>query len=460
MPGFLEIADEDSRRPINGWGWRPKGSDREQPTTSYLLSADRPFRGTHKGCRIFGVLADYHADNRNLAMLGFEEWLDRATRLKITVIMTAHVWRLDPNVPHLQLDLKTNREDTRSMLKTLIPANVSLVDRLVQIMAVQQPGYVLQCYRSMSLPGTTNDPLEDVVSRYRTEMARLTGNTLEISEQVPEPLPKIDLVGLEPQLEQIERYVVRPIEWNHPDVPVKRGIVLYGPPGTGKSSIGRWLAHRLNGKLHLVGGEAGISGSTFIETIDATMKAAAKSSPAIVFIDDADVIFDQPDSYRALLTILDGLDNKRRSGICVIVTCMDLARVPSSLLRGGRLEMALKVDLPNEATINAILATGFDRIRKVVGELSPNKVLTWPAKPLGYMLKGWNCSDLRRLVDDLLREVLSSEPLGQSTGSIETLNVEEIFIRLHRSITEQYQRCNQDLNRALALGSEHPSYII
>ena len=315
--------------------------------------------------RVFGVLADYHADNRNLAMLGFEEWLNRATERGNRVIMTAHVWRLDSNISHFQLDLKNTRDDTRVCLERLLPGQPSLTAKLGQVMAIQQPGYIAHCVKHLSLMESNAEDLNtevDKVTRYRTEMARLTGNTLDLADQVPEPLPLIDLIGLDRQLEQIERAIVRPIEWNHPDVPIKRGIVLYGPPGTGKSSIGRWLAHRLNGKLHLIGGEVGISGSTFIETLDATIKTAAKSSPSVVFIDDVDVIFDQPDSYRALLTMLDGLDNKRRSGICVIVTCMDLARVPSSLLRGGRLEMVLKIDLPTVETITQIITTGFDRI--------------------------------------------------------------------------------------------------
>jgi hypothetical protein len=412
--------------------------------------------------RLIAVLTDYHADNRNLVMLGFEEWLCRYTANGGRVIMTAHLWKLDHHISHLRLELTTTREDVRHVLAHSLPGLSGLAD-LSRLFTVQQPGHIVHAVKYatlMSSDSSSGDGASGFDLAYRDEMVRLTGNTEEITAEISDPHPEIDLIGLDVQIKEIEKAVVGPIEWDHPDVPIKRGLVLYGPPGTGKSSIGRWLAHRLPGKLHLIGGTSGISGSNFIETLEATMKTAMMSSPSIVFIDDTDAIFGQPDSYRALLTILDGLDNKRRANVCVIVTCMELTSVPSSLLRGGRLEMVLKIPLPDLDAIELILAHGFQHILQVTSKLIPGINVVGLDRPIGPLahslsLSGWNCSDLRRLIGDLLREILSHE------GAKITVHTDILIESIRNSITDQYRLCNQDLQRSLALGStDRPNYIL
>ncbi|KAK3282162.1 hypothetical protein CYMTET_10086 [Cymbomonas tetramitiformis] len=64
----------------------------------------------------------------------------------------------------------------------------------------------------------------------------------------------------------------------------KAGVLLYGPPGTGKTSVGRWLAHRLSGKLFMVK-ELG----TAYQMMQ-TFAQAAACAPSVVFIDDVDVL--------------------------------------------------------------------------------------------------------------------------------------------------------------------------
>ena len=89
----------------------------------------------------------------------------------------------------------------------------------------------------------------------------------------------------------------------------------------------------------------------------------------------------------------------------------------------------------------------------MIAELNPGLSLTWPSvAELAPLLEGWNCADIRRLVDDLLREILGHDP---DTPTI----VKPIFMTIYRSIAEQYKRCNQDLSRALAIETTTPSYI-
>ena len=138
----------------------------------------------------------------------------------------------------------------------------------------------------------------------------------------------------------------------------KRGVLLAGPPGTGKTSIGRALAHRLGGKFFLVDGTA-ISGTEyFYHHVDRIFRMAVHNAPAVIFIDDSDVIFEsgrEHGLYRYLLTKLDGLESKSAGRVCVMLTAMDVGNIPPALVRSGRIELWLEMRLPDAAARETIL---------------------------------------------------------------------------------------------------------
>jgi transitional endoplasmic reticulum ATPase len=88
----------------------------------------------------------------------------------------------------------------------------------------------------------------------------------------------------------------------------KRGVLLAGPPGAGKTTIGRALARRLKGKFFLIDGTVIAGSSHFYEKVEKVFEDAKKNSPSVIFIDDADAIFEDEHKgfYRYLLTMLDG----------------------------------------------------------------------------------------------------------------------------------------------------------
>src|SRR5205085_7851375 len=117
-------------------------------------------------------------------------------------------------------------------------------------------------------------------------------------------------------------------------------------------------AHRLRGKFFLIDGTF-ISGThNFYMQIHQVFEAAKENSPAIIFIDDSDVIFESGEEhglYRYLLTMLDGLESESNARVCVMMTAMDVGNLPPALVRSGRVELWLEMRLPDEAARRAIL---------------------------------------------------------------------------------------------------------
>lgn len=208
-----------------------------------------------------------------------------------------------------------------------------------------------------------------------------------------------DLKGVDDVLRQLEINVVLPLEndavANEFKLRSKRGVLLYGPPGTGKTTIGRAMAHRLKSKFFLVDGTfiAGTDG--FYNRINQVFEAAKDNAPAIIFIDDADAIFEDGEErglYRYLLTMLDGLESESAGRICVMMTAMNVASLPPALIRSGRVELWLEMKLPDAEARTLIL-------ERQIGEL-PEELRKTDLAALIAATEGFTGADLKRLVED------------------------------------------------------------
>merc|ERR1711871_1745061 len=141
-----------------------------------------------------------------------------------------------------------------------------------------------------------------------------------------------------------------------------RGVMLEGPPGTGKTLLARAVA-----------GEAGVpfiscSGSEFVEMfvgvgasrIRSLFADAKKNAPCIIFIDEIDAIGRQRSSgggfasndereqtLNQILTEMDGFSGN--TGVIVIAATNRADILDNALLRPGRFDRRVPVDLPDKA---------------------------------------------------------------------------------------------------------------
>jgi transitional endoplasmic reticulum ATPase len=259
-------------------------------------------------------------------------------------------------------------------------------------------------------PGLNLYQLDYLANRVRDDVAvdfeRLLGliereimsTNLRLKEV--EALSFDSLLGSEHIAHALETHVVLPFEQPQLayelDLKPRRGVLLYGPPGTGKTSIGRALAHRMQGRFFLIDGSFVTEPpSSFFAQIDAVVAQAKANSPCVLFIDDADVLFQiehVAGLSRYLLSLLDGIESQTASRVCIMLTAMDPAKLPPALLRSGRVELWLETRALDVVTRAAIIARwlptdmpGHDRIA---------------LEPLAEATEGFTPADLRRLTSD------------------------------------------------------------
>jgi ATP-dependent 26S proteasome regulatory subunit len=243
-----------------------------------------------------------------------------------------------------------------------------------------------------------------------------------------------DLKGVDDVLRDLEINIVLPLENDELAgrfrLRSKRGVLLYGPPGTGKTTVGRALAHRLKGKFFLIDGTFIAGTNEFYQKINQVFEAAKDNAPAVIFIDDADAIFEDGEErglYRYLLTMIDGLESESAGRVCVMMTAMDVGHLPPALVRSGRVELWLEMKLPGHEARAQILS---DYLKNLPGELHPID-----SARLVDATEGFTGADIKRLVEDG-----KAMYVYDKTRGVELQSPTDYFVRAIEAVRENKQR--------------------
>lgn len=215
-----------------------------------------------------------------------------------------------------------------------------------------------------------------------------------------------DVAGIdeaENELVEIVDFLRSPEKYTRLGGSAPKGVLLVGAPGTGKTLLARAVA-----------GEADVpffsmSGSEFVEMIVGVgaarvrdlFKQAREHAPSIIFIDELDSIgrargqavlggaSEQEQTLNQILTEMDGFSG--REGIIVLAATNQPDVLDKALLRAGRFDRRVVVNLPDKTGREAILKVHTRKV-PLAGDISLTDVAA--------VTPGLSGADLRNLVNE------------------------------------------------------------
>jgi len=166
--------------------------------------------------------------------------------------------------------------------------------------------------------------------------------------------------GAKQEVQEIVDFLKNPAKYTELGGKIPKGALLVGPPGTGKTLLAKAVA-----------GEAGVpffsmSGSDFVEMfvgvgasrVRDLFKKAKEKAPSIVFIDEIDAVGrarskgasfggndERENTLNQLLTEMDGFGTN--SGVIILAATNRVDVLDKALLRAGRFDRQIHVDLPD-----------------------------------------------------------------------------------------------------------------
>ena len=166
--------------------------------------------------------------------------------------------------------------------------------------------------------------------------------------------------GAKQEVQEIVEFLKNPQKYTNLGGKIPKGALLVGPPGTGKTLLAKAVA-----------GEAGVpffsmSGSDFVEMfvgvgasrVRDLFRQAKEKSPCIIFIDEIDAVGrarsknpamggndERENTLNALLTEMDGFGTN--SGVIILAATNRADMLDKALLRAGRFDRQINVDLPD-----------------------------------------------------------------------------------------------------------------
>lgn len=168
------------------------------------------------------------------------------------------------------------------------------------------------------------------------------------------------LAGAKQEIEEIVSFLKNPGKYTELGGKIPKGALLVGPPGTGKTLLAKAVA-----------GEADVpffsmSGSDFVEMfvgvgasrVRDLFRQAKEKSPCIIFIDEIDAVGrsrgknpnmgsndERENTLNQLLTEMDGFGSN--SGVIILAATNRADILDKALLRAGRFDRQIHVDLPD-----------------------------------------------------------------------------------------------------------------
>lgn len=184
----------------------------------------------------------------------------------------------------------------------------------------------------------------------------------------------VDVAGNEESkqdLEEVVEFLKYPKKFEGVGAKIPKGVLLIGPPGTGKTMLARAVAGEANAPFF------SISGSEFVEMfvgvgasrVRDLFNKAKKNAPCIIFIDEIDAVGrrrgsgmggghdEREQTLNQILVEMDGFEQGQNVIVLAATNRADV--LDPALLRPGRFDRRVTIDLPDRKAREAILKVHF-----------------------------------------------------------------------------------------------------
>ncbi|NJK53538.1 MAG: AAA family ATPase [Leptolyngbyaceae cyanobacterium SU_3_3] len=240
--------------------------------------------------------------------------------------------------------------------------------------------------------------------------------------------------------ESVEGALLYPELYQQTGAKAPRGILLWGQPGTGKTLLAKAIASQARANFIAVNGPELLSRwvGAAEQAVRELFAKARQASPCVVFIDEIDTLAPARGKFNGdsgvsdrvvgqLLTELDGLQD------CPDVLLVGATNRPeaidAALMRAGRLDLQLKVDLPDFQSRLAILQV-HNRDRPLFDvDLADFATQT----------EGWNGADLALLSNQAALESIRRYRAQGVTDAVTIQITLADFTTAHQTLLSQRQ---------------------
>ena len=198
---------------------------------------------------------------------------------------------------------------------------------------------------------------------------------------------KMELARFASVLKEPERYAEL-------GVSMPSGILLYGAPGLGKTLMAECFIAESGCKVYTLRKEK--PNGDFVNEIKEIFEKAKKETEgiAIVFLDDMDKFANEDNIHRnaeEYVTVQSCIDDCKGHDVFVFATVNDRFRLPESLLRAGRFDKVIEIEVPKVKEAEKIIRH-FLKGKKIMGDIDTEEI--------SRIMEGKSCAELKTVINE------------------------------------------------------------
>ena len=203
------------------------------------------------------------------------------------------------------------------------------------------------------------------------------------------------IIGYEPvklELKRIADMMVNQQKYKNLGVRMPKGLLLFGKPGVGKTLMANCLIAASKRKFFVCRKDK--PNGDFIKELKRIYGLAKENAPSIVFLDDMDKFANEDERHKnaeEYVTIQACIDELGNKDVFTIATVNSKKNLPDSLLRAGRFDKNIKIEIP-EGDDAVKIIEHYLKQKKYVSEIDLTEI--------ARILIGKSCAELETVINE------------------------------------------------------------